>query len=211
MIRRISFSFYPSQFCFPYQYKDKNTLGESDENNYFVRITKDGKDITTDNNVVYTVSGSVVSGSAVVGAVDEAKINFSRVDENNIVRYNELGAGNYVITLYQVVKQGTGYNYRTLRSITGQAVCNPGSYTLVSLKSASAASTEDSDLRACFNINNTANKETDNKDFAVNVDRTSAPSGFVYVKSITFYDDLGDGAKAEYTVNIDKTISVPRQ
>lgn len=193
----------------PYLYKDKNSLNEDDENQYFVRITKDGKDITTNDNIVYAVSGSAVSGSAVVGAVDGAKINFSNVDGNNIVRY-DLGAGNYVITLYQAVKQGTGYNYRTLRSISGQAVCNPGSYTLVSLKSNSATGTDEVALRACFKINNTANKETNNEDFKVNASLDSVSSGSVRVESITFYDDLGDGSKAEYTVNINRTISVPR-
>lgn len=198
------------------QYKDKNALTAADEGKYFVRITKDGKDITKDNNVTYAggaVSGSAVSGSAVAGEVGEATINFSKVD-NGVVKY-DLGAGNYVVTLYQAVKQGTSINYRTLRSISGQTVCNPGSYTLVSLKSASAASTSQDDLRACFNINNTANKDAkDNADFKVDVNIATASSGFVFVKSITFYDDVavdGDGAKAEYTVNINRTISVPRQ
>ena len=167
---------------------------------YYVKVTKNGNDITKDVDV---------EGNAVT-------IEFSTIEDKTVsvdgvtgsaVKYN-LGAGNYVVTLYKCEMQGTKAVLRQVRALTGTATCDVKSYSLVTRVAEEADSAADADLFKCFkfkDINGTdvANTATN---YVVNT-QGNAGSGYVYVKSVTFYDDLG-GQFAGYDVPVGVSVKI---
>lgn len=172
---------------------DNATVG-----NYYVKVTKDGKDVT---------SSVSVTGNAVT-------INFSTTETKDIaegasgsaVKY-DLGAGNYVVTLYKCEKAGEKNVLRQVRSLSGATTCTTKAYTLVKRTSETATSADAAALRACFEINGVDGKKTANENYVVTT-KGDVDSGYVYVESISFYDDLGDDTYAGYTVNIGVSIKI---
>lgn len=185
------------------KYVDKSKLTEADKDQFFVKVTKNGQDITEKTGCVdfgsFAVSGSAVSGSSVT-------LTFSGIDKDGFVDYSAMGAGNYSITLYQCAFNNGVATYRTLRTISGATTVDAGKYTFVSMKSDSAASDDDAALRACFNINGRDGKNTENANYTVEATK-SASSNTIFVKSITFVESVGD-ANVAYKVTINKPITL---
>lgn len=165
-----------------------------DEGKYFFRVMRNGVDIT----------------SQVTAISNGAQINFSTTEETSIgavtgsvVNYN-LGAGNYSFNLYKCIKSGTSQNpiavlvQQQVANVV--ATCNTGSYSAA----VRTSETVKEDLRQCFSIKDTKGNEAATPYYTVNVDEASLSAGspYVFVKSIDFYDDLGNGEFAKYTVNI---------
>lgn len=159
---------------------------------YYVKVTKDGKDVTANDLVV-------VSGSAVT-------INFSTTKAadkvtGSVVDY-ALGAGNYSVILYYAQKDKVLVQQQ---AINGVATCNTGAYSAATRikESIAAAEVGQAGIRACFDIKNTAGKDAT---AAYYVDYNNDATDYVYVNSITFYDEVESGVYAAYTVKIEKTL-----
>ena len=182
-------------------YVDKSKLTDTDNGKLFVKVTKDGTDITNKTGFVDFSETTVASGSATT-----VTINFSAVDDNDFVTYNTTGAGNYVVTLYKANVKGKVASYTTLKTLGGTTTVNVGKYSYVGLANDTAASADDADLRVCFTINGRDGNATTNADFTV--DKTdSADSKTVFVKSITFVETFDD-VKVAYKVDINKAVKV---
>jgi len=156
-------------------------------NAYYFKVTKDGNDVTA--KVASNVAGKVT-------------LNFSSLD-GGVVKYTDFGAGNYVFTLYKGVAVGNNAIAVQQNTAVGAVTCNVGAYgNAVRVKDTLAGDTSDAALRAAFSIKNTKGEETTS---AFTVKATGADDAnmkYVYVESFTFSDDLGDGAVAQYTVNV---------
>ena len=156
------------------------------ENGYYFKVLKNGQDITKNDNV--TISGSSVT------------INFSTTKaepavSGSVVDY-ALGAGTYQIALYKGVK--TGADKVVLiqqQAVNGVASCNTGSYTLVSRISEEY----NEDILKCFSFKNTKGEDVKAAKYTVNA---KAATNYVYVDSVTFYDEVETGVYAAYTVNV---------
>ncbi len=182
-------------------YTDKANLTDADNGNLFIKVTKDGTDITNTADLVVFGDTTVASGSATT-----VTINFSSVDGNDYVTYNTTGAGSYAVVLYKANVKGNVKSYTTLKTMTGATTVNVGKYSYVGLANDTAASAEDPDLRACFTINGRDGNATTNANFTV--EKTdSADSKTVFVKSITFVEEF-DGVKVAYKVDINKAVKV---
>lgn len=176
---------------------------------YYFKVIKNGEDITNDALVECVSAGS---GSAVT-------INFSTTETKDIkngpvtgsaVSYGKTGAGNYVFTLYQCIESGGRKVLVQQQSITGTATCNTGSYSQAVRTNDRVSVATPEAVRGCFEIKNTKN-EAASPVYYVNM---SAATDYVYVDSITFYDELGSGSGvyAPYTVKVDTSLQiVPQQ
>ena len=160
------------------------------EGEYYFKVTKNGTDVTdkmavSGNAVTVNFSGTkdvTVSGSAL-----------------KVVTY-DLGAGNYVFTLYKAIKSGDNMVLVQQQSATGVATCTTGAYSYAGRTSESVAATAtDAEIRDCFSIKKTDGKDADTKFFTVS--KNNDADGYVYVDSITFYEEV-NGAYAEYTVKV---------
>lgn len=159
------------------------------KDSYYFKVTKNGTDVT--NNA--TVSGGVVT------------VNFSTTENvtngavtGSAVKY-DLGAGNYVFTLYKGIESGTNKVLVQQQSATGVATCTTGSYSAATRTSETAAAETQEAVRACFSVKDTKGNEATAPYF---VKMNANATGYIYVESITFYDDLGNGEYAAYTVNV---------
>ena len=170
--------------------------------NYYVKIKKNNVDVTDNKSI--TVTGSTIS------------IDFTATKtENtyNVVDYG-LGAGTYVVELYKCTEQGgkkvlakqnptlsgtatkSGATYSSATRIAETAELKGGEVTL-----------EDALLK-CFTIKNTKGADAA-APFTVDM-LGNADAGYVYVKSFTFYDDLGDGSYAAYNVPVNTSVKVAK-
>lgn len=159
------------------------------KDSYYFKVTKNGTDVT--NNA--TVSGGVVT------------VNFSGLEAvsngavtGSAVKY-DLGAGNYVFTLYKGIESGANKVLVQQQSATGVATCTTGSYSAATRTSETAAAATQEAVRACFSVKDTKGNEATAPYF---VKMNANATGYIYVESITFYDDLGNGEFAAYTVNV---------
>jgi len=167
---------------------------------YYFTVTKDGSDITNNANVDVS---AMADGKVTLNFSNTLKtFNGTDKDENavsgNYVEYG-LGAGNYVFTLYKGVQVGDKVIGVQQRSVAGAVTCNQGAYSSAVKLTDSVKSLDDKSIREAFSIKDTKNKEATS---VYSVDVVDTAAGYVYVKSITFYDDLGNGQYAPYTVNI---------
>ena len=168
--------------------------------NYYVKVKKNNVDVTANSSI--TVSGSAI------------KINFTadKTLENGykVVDYG-LGAGTYVVELYKCAEQGGNKVLaKQNATLTGTATKSGATYSAATRTAEEADVTTlgdvDAALRAIFKVNNTKNVEATS---VYTVDYLGkAEAGYVYVNSFTFYDDLGDGTYAEYTVPVNTSVKV---
>lgn len=180
------------------------TLTEADitdtTGKYYVKVTKNGNDIT---------SNVAVSGNAIT--INFSTVETKTVDVNGVtgsaVKY-DLGAGNYVVTLYKCEMQGTKAVLRQVRALTGVATCDVKSYSLVSRVAEEADSAYAADLFKCFKFKDINGNDVSNTatNYVVNT-QGDAASGYVYVKSVTFYDNLG-GEYAGYDVPVGVSVKI---
>ncbi len=156
---------------------------------YYFKVTKDGKDIT-----------DKVSSAGSVVTVEFSGVN---AEDKNAVTY-DLGAGNYAISLYEVVTISGKPYARLVNGATaaGAVTCNPGSYSYVGRSDNETLNGADDDasIFAMFKFKNAQGGDTLAADYTVQADKSA--DNYVYVTSITFYDDLGDGATAKYVVPV---------
>lgn len=181
-----------------------NVQADAVEGSYYFKVTKNGEDITNDALVELVSAGS---GSAV-------KINFSTTETKEIqngavtgsaVTYGKAGAGNYVFTLYKcIISNGTKILVQQQQPATGTATCNTGSYSAAVKTKDSVSVVTPQTVRECFDIKNTKNEGASTTYFVNMKEATD----YVYVESITFYDDLGNGVYAPYTVNIGTSLKI---
>ncbi len=158
--------------------------------NYYYKVSKNGTDVTANT----TVSGGVVT------------VKFSTTENvtngavtGSAVKY-DLGAGNYVFTLYKGYKPGSGDAIAVQQqSATGVATCTTGSYSAATRTAEKAVAETQQAVRDCFSIKDTKGNEATAPFF---VDMNTKADGYIYVTSITFYDDLGNGEYAAYTVPV---------
>ena len=180
-----------------YQYSNGIKVGTQevqayDANNitkdaFYFKVTKDGTDVTA--KVASNVDGKVT-------------INFSSVD-NTIVKYTDFGAGNYVFTLYKGIAVGDKAIAVQQNTSVGAVTCNVGAYgNAVRVKDTLNGDTSDAALRGAFSIKNTKGEESTSTYTVKATGAADANMKYVYVESITFMDDLGDGTFAEYTVPV---------
>lgn len=192
-----------------------NVQSDAVQDHYYFKVVKNGEDITnaTDENgapLVELVSAG--SGSAV-------KINFSSTKRitngavtGSVVSYDKVGAGNYVFTLYKCIVSTGGMKIlvQQQQPTTGTVTCNTGSYSpAVKIKDyVEFPNVTPEAVRACFDIKNVKNQGA-SPVYYVDMD---AATDHVYVKSITFYDELGEGSGvyASYTVNIGTSLRINR-
>lgn len=169
------------------------TVTAADENKYFFKVLKNGNDVTA--NVQAVSNGAVINFSK-QDAVSNGAVSGS------VVNYN-LGAGTYSFNLYKCIKSGSNLILVQQQVSNGVETCNAGSYSAATRIKETTLSTSQKDLRDCFSIKDTKGAEATSA-FVVNVDPASLADGspYVYVSSIDFYDDLGKGEYAKYTVNI---------
>ncbi len=157
---------------------------------YYFKVTQNGNDIT--NKVVATGTG--------------ATLNFSSLEEvtngavsGSAVKY-DLGAGSYAFTLYKCILSGTTKVLVQQQSATGVATCNTGSYSAAVRVKDRVDSVDQATIRACFEVKDTKGNNATAPYF---VDYSTAEDAtYVFVKSITFYDEVGVGEYAAYTVNV---------
>jgi len=157
---------------------------------YYFKVTQNGNDIT--NKVVATGTG--------------ATLNFSSLEEvtngavsGSAVKY-DLGAGSYAFTLYKCILSGTTKVLVQQQSSTGVATCNTGSYSAAVRVKDRVDVVDQASIRACFEVKNTKGNNATAPYF---VDYSTADDAtYVFVKSITFYDEVGAGEYAAYTVNV---------
>ena len=177
-----------------------NVQQDAEEGKYYFKVIKNGEDITNDALV------ECISGSAV-------KINFSTTETKDIqngpvtgsaVSYGKAGAGNYVFTLYQCIMSNGKPVLVQQQSATGTATCNTGSYSRAVKTKDSVSVVTPQTVRECFDIKNTKNAAASTTYFVKMTEATD----YVNVESITFYDDLGNGVYAPYTVNIGTSLKI---
>lgn len=166
--------------------------------NYYYKVTKNGNDVT--QNVQLT-------------DVNTVTINFSGYEENpvevsgsalDVVSY-DMGAGSYVFSLFKAMPTSGDPVLVQQQSANGVATVNPGSYSpAVRLEEKVLDADSDAALRACFSVKDTKGNEAATPYFTV--DKDNSASGYVFVRSITFYEDVtgkdGVAAFAKYTVNV---------
>jgi len=157
--------------------------------NYYFKVVKDGKDVT--DKVSY--------------AGNEVFVVFAGVndEDNNAVTY-DLGAGNYAISLYEVVSISGKPYARPVNGATaaGAVTCNTGSYSYAGRSDNETlnGSVDPADILAMFKFKNAQGGDTLATLYTVQANTDA--DNYVYVTSITFYDDLGDGTTAKYVVPI---------
>lgn len=167
--------------------------------NYYFKVTKDGKDIT--EKLYDAVAGNTVT------------LEFSgiKTEDQNSVTY-DLGAGNYGFALYEVVNvSGKAYT-RPVNGATaaGAVTCNTGSYAYNGRVTDTETLANDLDptIFAMFKFKNAQGGDTLSANYTVQANRNAAD--YVYVTSITFYDDLGDGSTAKYVVPIGTALKLAK-
>ena len=169
-----------------HQYDANNVTADA----FYFKVTKYGTDVTS--KVASYDNGKVV-------------INFSSVDKN-VVKYTDFGAGNYVFTLYKGVAVGANTIAVQQSSAAGAVTCNVGAYgSAVRVKDSLNGDTSDTAIRAAFSIKDTKGNESQATYAVKATGADDANMKYVYVESITFYDDVTVGdvtAKAEYTVPV---------
>lgn len=157
--------------------------------NYYFKVTKNGNDITS--QVVPTGNGATVNFSSTEeitnGAVSGSAVTYG------------LGAGNYAFTLYKCIVSGTTPVLVQQQTVTGTTTCNTGSYSAAVRVAETVAAAEQDLVRACFKVYDTKGKEATAPYY---VDMDASATDYVYVKSITFYDEVAEGVYAPYTVNV---------
>ncbi len=157
---------------------------------YYFKVTQNGNDITS--KVVATGTGATINFSS-LKEITNGAVSGSAVDYT-------LGAGNYAFTLYKCIQSGTTNVLVQQQSATGVATCNTGSYSAAVRTAESVAAVTQADIRACFTVKNTKGQDATAPYY---VDYTTAvDAAYVYVKSITFYDEVATGEYAAYTVNV---------
>ncbi len=178
---------------------------------YYFKVFKNGEDITNardENGAPLVELVSAASGSAVTIKFSSTKTITNEAVTGSAVSYDKVGAGNYVFTLYQCVESSNRRVLVQQQSSTGVTTCNTGSYSqAVKTKDSVDAATAE-EVRRCFDIKSTKNGDTSPNYYV----RMSEATDFVYVESITFYDELGKGSGvyAPYTVNIGTSLKINR-
>ena len=157
--------------------------------NYYFKVFKNGEDITnaTDENGAPLVElVSAASGSAVKINFSSTKTIMNGAVTGSAVSYDKVGAGNYVFTLYQCIESNGRKVLVQQQSSTGATTCNTGSYSQAIKIKDSVDAPNAEEVRKCFDIKNTKNGNT-GPDYYVQM---SPATDYVYVKSITFYDEM---------------------
>ena len=184
---------------------------------YVYRVTKDGKDFASSQ-----------SGNTVTVAFSGTKDVTNAAGTFTVVDYANMGAGLYEFALYKCYGEG---DERVLVQEYSSAVTvelgDAGSYKLVGdvvdnevSVSASYNVDDAKEILKCFNIKDKDNADVVDRKNTESLDddtiKTSAKffvdysapanSGYVYVKEITFYEDLGSGVYVPYVVSIDTVL-----
>ena len=127
----------------------------------------------------------------------------------DIVDYG-LGGGTYTVELYKCVQQGTKKGLAKMpQTFTNTATYSEASYSSATRTTEVAkigVGTLDEALRGCFEIKNTKGVEA-TAPYTIDM-LGNADAGYVYVKSFTFFDSLGDGSYAAYTVLVNTSVKV---
>ena len=154
---------------------------------YYFTVQKDGKDVTdkvTVENGVVTINFS--------GTKDEAAISGGK-----IVTY-DLGAGNYVFTLFKGVQAGDKVIGVQQNMASGAVTCNLGSYSVAAKAKETITDAEDATIRAALTIKDTQNNDAT----ALYTVQKEVAGSYVYVTSVTFYDEVETGVYAKYVVPV---------
>ena len=166
-------------------------IANATPSSYYFKVLKNGEDVTS--KVIDTGVGAI--------------INFSSLDPVNngavtgsAVKY-DLGAGTYEFRLFQYMELSNGAKAMVpQRSVSGVTTCNTGSYTMVAKVNNEVSVVSQSSIRDCFKFNNTKGSDAGATPYFVNYENDA--TGTVYVKSVTFYDEIAPGEYAPYTVNM---------
>jgi hypothetical protein len=167
---------------------------------YYFTVTKDGKDVTANVDKAALSAGKVV-------------INFSTTEAStaisgSTVKY-DLGAGNYVFTLYKGVAAGTKAVAVQQQSVAGTVTLATGSYGAAVKVAESVTGTSDAELRAAFAVKDTKGNDAKDKPFSVKATKTAAD--YVFVESFTFYDEVATGVYAAYDVAVGYALPIKAQ
>lgn len=165
-------------------------IADAEVNNYYFKVTKNGEDIT--NRVTATTNGAILNFSSLEEVTNGAV-------SGSAVKY-DLGAGNYAFTLYKCIQSGTTKVLVQQNSATGVATCNTGSYSAAVRVKDKVDAVDQASIRACFEVKDTKGNNA-TAPYFVDYD-TADNAGYVFVKSITFYDKVADDEYAAYTVNV---------
>ena len=186
----------------------------------FYTLTRDGKDLTD------LLGGDAVKYDAATGTVSVNYTSLADIPGGNKAiiykaavpgsdnpstaeydpKYIDLGAGNYVFTLYKVAyNQGANkYYYAFVDSANAKTTVDIGKYTLV--RRTVETITDDMTIRDCFEI-----KDRDGNDAGTFCDyNIKETDEYIHVYSITFYEyvtnENGTNIFAAYTVDINVSL-----
>jgi len=160
-------------------------------NNYYFKVLKNGEDVT--GKVTATGTGATINFSSL------EPVNNGAVS-GSAVKY-DLGAGSYEFRLFKYMELSNGAKAMIpQQSATGVATCNTGSYSKVEKVKNEVTSVSQSTIRDCFKFTNTKGNDAGATPYFVDYENQATDS--VYVKSVTFYDQVADGEYAAYTVQV---------
>ena len=164
-------------------------------NAYYFKVTKDGTDVTDKVDISEIANGKVT-----------IKFSKTKTDANGyeVVDYTDFGAGNYVFTLYKGKKTTTSAVPVQMKSAVGSVTCNVGSYGNAARKTTTLNGTvTEPAIRDAFTIKNAQGGDTTSAIYKVNAQGLDkADMKYVYVESITFYDEVANDVYAAYTVPV---------
>ncbi|MBQ9767294.1 MAG: hypothetical protein IJW37_04265 [Lachnospiraceae bacterium] len=172
----------------------------------YYTITRNGSDISAMGGAVSVQGGNTLEVKYSSYAWDNATSSSSNIVNyetwNNAISANSaIGAGTYVFTVYEVKANATTGDlyFAYVGASSASVTCDAGNYTYSKRLAESVDSADDAALRACFEVLDRDGNKTQN---VYDVEAVESGS-YIHVKSITFYEDLGDTGKVvPYKVNI---------
>ena len=192
-------------------YDSSVVVGEA-ATGYYFKVYKDNVDVT---DATAKLNGTDMA----FNGTNQITMNFSKlkkIDGKDAVNYDDMGAGNYQVVVYKIDQSSyptiagvqQSVNVATVVATSAKtATCDAGAYTLLSRDSVNVTSNgADLDLLKCFSFkarngatfNKYSDKNTaDVADFGgelipyyVEIDWGKSTPDSVYVKSVTFFEDV---------------------
>ena len=154
---------------------------------YYFTVQKDGKDVTDKVDVANGVVTINFSGTK-----DEAATSGGK-----IVTY-DLGAGNYVFTLFKGVQAGDKAVGVQQNVASGAVTCNLGAYGAAVKAKETVTDDSAATIRAALTIKDTAGNDATSF-YTV---QSETAGNYVYVTSVTFYDEVATDVYAKYVVPV---------
>ncbi len=164
-------------------------------NTYYYKLLKDGKAVNA------TVTGNKVSFA--LTTTKAVTVSGSAINGQNLVSYENVGAGVYTFELYKGADQIASRT--TIVNVDEKGTYNESG----DQKETSVESTAKDKILACFTISDRKGTDITKSDLFAGYDvELDVADEYVFVKKITFYEKVTDGLYVDYVVDINEVLKL---